>query len=332
MLFKEDTVARADAMAVRNNVGWYEWTHDLVEVRGKDARKLLDYICVNVISKAAPGVSKYTTMLNEEGKILDDTIVTCLDEEKFWVSTLYGPKFKPLIEKYQEGLDVEWEDLTNVIGMYAVQGPNSPAFLDSILETPIGDMKRFRMVNNKIDELSVKIHRSGFTGENGFEVYTTREKMPVLKEKLQKASPAFDARLLQTLEVYVRSLPMEKGMALKQDMQGLTPSEAGLGWSVHMEKDFHGKEALENYTDQYKLVGVILDDDRVSYEDICQNEPICYKGVQCGVVRQMIYGYTMDKNIGFAIVDLKHAEPGTVLTAGPNFARLTVAEDKKFLA
>ena len=299
MLFREDKVARADAEAVRKNVGWYCWTHDLVEVRGKDAHDLLDYICVNVISDTV-GVSKYTTMLDDNGKILDDTIVTCMAENTYWVSTLYGPKFQPLIEKYAEGKDVEWEDLTEVIGMYAVQGPKSMDMLNSMLETPIDDMKRFRMADNKIGDLPVRIHRSGFTGENGY-------------------------------EVYVRSLPMEKGMALKQDMAGLTPSEAGLGWSVHMDKDFHGKEALETYEDQYKLVGIVLDEGRESYEDIAQNEPICHKGVQCGIVRQMIYGYTIDKNIGFAIVDKKFAEPGTLLTAGPNFAKVTVAEDKKFL-
>ena len=69
MLFREDKVARADAEAVRKNVGWYCWTHDLVEVRGKDAHDLLDYICVNVISDTV-GVSKYTTMLDDNGKIL----------------------------------------------------------------------------------------------------------------------------------------------------------------------------------------------------------------------------------------------------------------------
>lgn len=331
MLFREDTVARADAEAVRKNVGWYEWTHDLVEVRGKDAHKLLDYVCVNVISET-PGVSKYTTMLNEEGKILDDTIVTCMEEGKYWVSTLYGPKFMPLIDKYIADMDAEYEDLTTKVGMFAVQGPNSQAMLDSILETPIGDMKRFRMADNKIGDLPVRVHRSGFTGENGFEVYCDRDKLPVLEEALAKAGEKFDARKLKTLEVYVRSLPMEAGLALKQDMAGLTPSEAGLGWSVHMDKDFHGKEALENYEEEYKLIGIVLDEGRESYEDIAQNEVLCHKGVQCGIVRQMIYGYTVDKNIGFAIVDKKFAEPGTVLTAGPNFAKVVVAEDKKFLA
>ena len=125
MLFKEDTIARAEANAVRTNVGWYRWTHDLVEVTGKDAGKLLDYLCVNDIAGAKPGVSKYTTLLNEEGKIVDDTIVTCLEDEHYWVSTLYAPRFQPWLEKNKGDNDVAYKDLSFSIDMYAVQGPKS---------------------------------------------------------------------------------------------------------------------------------------------------------------------------------------------------------------
>ena len=123
---------------------------------------------------------------------------------------------------------------------------------------------------------------------------------------------------------------MEKGFALRQDMYGLTPFEAGLGWSVKMSKDFVGKEVLANAKEQYRLVGIELDPERASYEDIAQNEVVYHKGVQCGIVRQMIYGYTVDKNIGFAIVELKFAKKGTQLTAGQNAAKITVC-DKSFI-
>ena len=92
MLFKEDKAARAEHQAVRENAGWYRWTHDLVEVTGKDSGKFLEYLFVNQIGKAAVGRSKYTTMLNEDGKIIDDTIVMHMAENKYWVSTLYAPQ------------------------------------------------------------------------------------------------------------------------------------------------------------------------------------------------------------------------------------------------
>lgn len=86
MLFKEDSVARAQHQSVRENVGWFQWTHDLVEVNGADAGKFLDYLFVNSIYKAVVGRTKYTTMLNEDGKIIDDTIVMHMGENHYWVS------------------------------------------------------------------------------------------------------------------------------------------------------------------------------------------------------------------------------------------------------
>ena len=71
-------------------------------------------------------------------------------------------------------------------------------------------------------------------------------------------------------------------------------------------------------------MGFTFTPERDGYEDVAQNEIVKHKGIQCGICRQMIYGYTVDKNIGFAIVDKKFAENGTVLTVGPNDAVITV--------
>ena len=80
MLQSTDPSVRAQHLAVRSNVGWYDFTHRLVEVKGPDALTLLDKVCVAPIYKAPIGASKYTTMLNEDGLIIDDTIVTHQDE------------------------------------------------------------------------------------------------------------------------------------------------------------------------------------------------------------------------------------------------------------
>ena len=75
MLFKEDEIARAEATAVRENAAWYRWTHDLVKVTGEDAEKFLDWILVNTIAGLPVGRGKYTTMLDENGGIIDDLVV-----------------------------------------------------------------------------------------------------------------------------------------------------------------------------------------------------------------------------------------------------------------
>ena len=326
MLFREDKTAREEAMAVRKAAGWYRWQHDLIEVSGPDAGKLLDYLCVNDILGAGTGVSKYTTLLNEQGTIVDDTIVTNLGNDIYWVSTLYGPRFAKWFEKWSSGYDCILKDRTYEVDMYAVQGPESAVVMNSILVKPVDELKRFRMEDNRLDGVDVRIHRSGFTGENGYEIYCPIEATETVRAALQKTG----VKELRTLEVYVRSLPMEKGFALRQDIYGLTPYECGLGWSVKKDRDFIGKEALSERKTQHKLVGFTFTPERDGYEDIAQNEVIYHRGVPCGIARQMIYGYTVDKNIGFAIIETRFAENGTVLTVGPNRAVITVC-DKVFL-
>ena len=115
MLFKNDAKARAQHQAVRENAGWYRWTHDLVKVTGKDSTAFLDWLFVNTVGKAAVGRSKYTTMLNEDGRIIDDTIVMHMGEDTWWVSTLYAPQFIKWADAHKGSYDVAYEDITKTM-------------------------------------------------------------------------------------------------------------------------------------------------------------------------------------------------------------------------
>jgi glycine cleavage system aminomethyltransferase T len=327
MLFREDTVARAQHDLVRNNVAWFRWTHDLVEVTGRDAAAFLDYIYVNSIAKAPVGASKYTAMLNEEGGIIDDVIVTHLDEGTWWISTLYAPRLMPWIDAHKGDYDIAYQERTHEIDMYAVQGPNSLKFMNRLLAAPIDDLGRFQMAENKAGGISVRIHRSGFTGELGYEIYCTVADSKALAEALAALNGEFSTCELDVLEVYVRSLPVEKGLALRQDLYGLSPYEAGLGWSVDLSKDFIGKQPVERVREEgpaRKLVG--LEFEAESYEDINQGEIVYRRGVPVGFVTAAIYGYTVDKNIGFGVVSARKAEAGTRVTVGPNDSPAVIVE------
>ena len=211
MLFREDTVARAQHQAVRENAGWYRWTHDLVEVKGTDALKFLDHLFVNNIAKADIGRTKYTTMLNEDGKIIDDTIVMHMGENLYWVSTLYAPQMIKWMDAHKGENDITYRDMTQDMDMYAVQGPKSPAVLNTLLSHPVDALKRFQVADNKIGDIPVIIHRSGFTGENGFEIYCDMNDSAAVKEAIRDTCEVHSAPELTILEVYVRSLPVEKG-------------------------------------------------------------------------------------------------------------------------
>ena len=329
MLFKEDDVARAEAKAVRTNAGWYRWTHDLVEVTGADAEAFLDWMLVNTVAGLEVGRGKYTTMLDEDGGIIDDLVAFHKTDGLWWLSTLYGPHAVKWFDAHKGSYDVAYKDITQVWDMYAVQGPNAAKVMNELLADTVDGLKRFQMLETKVGDIEVVVDRGGFTGELGYEVYCAREDSAVVAEAIAAAARKFDAPRLQTLEVYVRSLPMEKGMALRQDYKGLTPFEANLGWSVHMDKDFFGKEALEAaQAEGPKRMFVGLEIERESYEDIAQNEIIRKRGVPVGICRQMMYGYTVDKNIGFGIVDARKVPLGTRVTIGPNDSPAVVVEPK----
>ena len=323
MLFREDKTARLDAETIRKSVGWYRWTHDLVEITGRDALEVLDTIYVSSISKVPAGKTKYTAMLNEAGEIIDDVIVMHMSDGVYWVSTLYGPRLIPWLEAHAGGKDVPARLITADWDMYAVQGPDSPAAMEKLLDEPLGDLKRFSVCENAVSGIPVKVHRAGFTGENGFEVYCAADRTGEIRELIAQAVAAAGGREVYTLEVYVRSIPMEKGFALKQDFKHMNPFECGMGRSVDLDKDFIGKDATLAIRNRprYQMVG--LEFERESTEDINIWERVYLYGVEVGRCSQAIYGYTVDKNIGFANIRAGIPE-GTRVTVGPNGSPATV--------
>ena len=327
MLFREDKLARLDAETIRKSVGWYRWTHDLVEVTGADALEVLETLYVSRIAKISAGKTKYTAMLDEQGEIIDDVIVMHMSEGVYWVSTLYGPRLIPWLEAHAEGRDVSARLVTYDWDMYAVQGPDAPAAMEKLLDESADGMKRFSVSANAVDGIPVYVHRSGFTGEDGFEIYCAAEKTAELREKIAAAVEAAGGREIYTLEVYVRSIPMEKGFALKQDFKHLNPFECGLGWAVDLEKDFIGKNATLAIKDKprYQMVG--LEFERESTEDVNIWERVYLYGVEVGRCAQAIYGYTVDRNIGFATVRAGIPE-GTRVTVGPNGSPAVIMKKK----
>ncbi len=317
MLFKEDRRARRDAETIRKSVGWYMWTHDLVEVTGPDALALLQKLFVSDLSKVPAGRTKYTAMLNEDGEILDDVIVMHMRDGVYWVSSLYGPRFIDWAGAHADGQDVQIRLITYEHDMIAVQGPETPAAMERLVGDAASGMKRFAVREAKIGDAPVWLHRSGFTGENGFEIYCAPEQTPQVKEAVSAAVEAAGGQQIYTLEVYVRSVPMEKGFALKQDYKHMSPFECGLGWTVSEEKDFIGKEAALKIKESPRFQMVGLEFERESTEDISIWEKVYLYGVEVGRCAQAIYGYTVDKNIGFANIRAGIPE-GTRVTVGPN--------------
>lgn len=297
----KDALRVREHETIRNHVGFYDFTHQLLEVTGSDSGKFLDTMFVNTIQGADVGMGKYTTMLNEDGNIIDDVIVFRIEENKYWISTLYIDKMIKWFDEHKENMDIEYKDITDNVAMFAVQGPKSKEFLNSILEDNIDDMKYQEIIENKIDDTTIKIARSGFTGELGFEIYVDPSYSEFMEEKLCETGRKFEVDKI-TSDVILSSLPMEKGYVLMSDLEGTNPLESGFEWSIHWDKDFVGKEALEKVKKEgakRSLLGFTIDDEL----EINPNSKITIDGKEVGKVTNSTFGYTVGKTIGYALVD-----------------------------
>ncbi|HLR20500.1 MAG TPA: aminomethyltransferase family protein [Tissierellaceae bacterium] len=304
-MLKNDQVRRKDHETIRKHVGFYDFTHEVLEVGGKDATKFLDYIFLNSIHNTKLDGAKYTTMLNEDGIIIDDVIVFRLEEDLYWVSTLFIKEMKEWFEKYKEGFDFQYKDITEEISMWAVQGPDSRKLLNKILEENIDDMKFFDFKENKVDNIPVRISRSGFTGELGYEIYANPRCEDILRKELLEKGKEFNVKEMET-DVILTSIPAEKGYVIMSDLEGLNPYEAGFAWSIRWNKDFIGKEALEKVKDdnpKQRLLGYITDED----VDIEEKSIIKVDDKEVGKVTKSAYGYTVEKNIGYVVLDKEYA-------------------------
>ena len=309
-VYKYDDMKRAEHMAVRNTAGWYLYTHELLEVTGEDASAFLDYLYANPIGNLAPSRARYTTMLDEGGRILDDVVIFRLEEKKFWVSTLYTRKVIPWYDAHKGTYQVEYKNITPQWDMYAIQGPKSLEILNEILQTPLDGQKFFQILDNTLDGVPVKINRGGFTGEKlGYELYVAPEHTRLVIDRLREVCPKYGAKQVTDIQVMVWSLPTEKGFYLMCDIGWANPLEVGLDRGIGWDKEFIGKEALLKVREEgpkRSLLGFTVEEDDIFIP--AKNiggpgTPVLFQGEEAGRVTKVTYSYCMEKNIGYALVD-----------------------------
>ncbi|SHF22684.1 aminomethyltransferase family protein [Lactonifactor longoviformis] len=319
----QDAKAFGEHMTVRNHVGYYDFTHKLLEVTGLDARSFLSRMFVGPVAKAKIGQGKYTTMLNEDGQIIDDVIVFRIEEDKYWISTLYIEELIAWFNAHKTYEEVYYSEITGITFMYAVQGPASRAVLNGFLKESVTELKQFQICNNSIGEIPVKVARSGFTGELGYEIYCKPEDRELVKDALEREGQRYGITEITT-DVIINSLPREKGYVLMSDIGGLNPMECGLGWSIDWTKNFIGKTALEKVNVQgakKELLGFAVNDDSAV---INAGAEVFVNNEYAGRVTVFTYGFSLKKNIGYAVVNVCTANIG-------DFA-VIVSEGKRYEA
>ncbi len=245
-------------LTVRKNVGIFDVSHmgDIV-VKGKDAEKFLDYLLPTKVSTMENNEAKYSAYLNGNGIMLDDTIVYKVNKEKFLLvpNAATAEKIYNWIIEKSKGYDVYINDRTLLYSSIAVQGPKAKDLMEKLTDYDYSKMKSFHFdfvklkgVENRGDDFipygKIFVSRTGYTGEDGFELIFPNEYASTIWNMLFKEGKDFN---LKPCGLGSRdTLRMEKGMLLSGTDFNMdrTPIEASIGWIVNYEHEFIGKNAL----------------------------------------------------------------------------------------
>jgi len=241
-------------LAVRNSVGIFDVTHmGRVIITGADAEAFLNYVTTNNVSSLEPLSAQYSTMCNEKGGIKDDFVISRQEENKFFMvyNAANRDKNYQWLTKQAANFNVKIEDVSDNIAMFAVQGPKAQETLQKISTEDLSKIKRFKCGWTKLTGLEAFISRTGYTGEDGFEVFIWNTHI----SNPEKAVKAWNAILEAGKEFNILpcglgardTLRLEAGMCLYgNDIdENTTPLEARISFVVKLQKeDFIGKEAL----------------------------------------------------------------------------------------
>lgn len=236
--------------AVRTAAGLFDVSHmGEFHVTGADAALFLDKLLVNSIAKAPVGKAVYSPMCASNGGVVDDLIVYRTGEETFMVCVNAGNIEKDfgwfLKQAERWGLDVQIEDHSEDYALLALQGPKAAAILEAIGFESIGEIKKFWHAQLPFAGEKVRVCRTGYTGEDGFEIYASPKAAEALAREIMSKGESFGVKLcgLGCRD----SLRLEAGYPLygHELTDSITPLEASLDWTVKFQKDdFIGKNAL----------------------------------------------------------------------------------------
>ena len=235
--------------AVRRAAGMFDVSHmGEVDVCGPDAGKFLNHLVTNDVGKLFPGRVLYSTMVHPDGGTVDDLLVYMRGPEDYFLCINAGNTDTDLswMRERAAGFDVTLADRSPDYALLAVQGPRAAEIVQSLTGAKLGLVKYYHFVDGTVAGVQCLISRTGYTGEDGFELYHAAGDAPGLAEALLAAGAPFG---LELCGLGARdSLRLEAGYPLygHELTREISPLTAGLGWTVKLEKgvEFVGSAAL----------------------------------------------------------------------------------------
>src|SRR5581483_9942598 len=251
----------------RTNVGMQDLsTMGEVDIKGPGAERLINRLIVNEIRDMMPGQARYSTMVNENGGVVDDITVYKFSDDHFMIVTSSGPRKKTArwIAEWAEGSSAYTTDITAAIALPVVQGPRSREFLKTVVQgADLDQLRYFRFAPVTINETELILSRSGYTGELGYELYAPAEEAGPLWEFLLNAGKPFGLKPYGVTTM--QTLRLEKAYPLYGNdiNENLTPFHVGLDRCIRFDKrDFIGRDAplqIQERGIEERFTGLVLE-------------------------------------------------------------------------
>jgi aminomethyltransferase len=296
--------------AVREHVGLFDVSHmGELTVKGPDALTLLQRATCNDVSKLANGRAQYNGLLYPTAGFVDDILIYQNSTDDFFivVNASNTDKDYEWIADAAKGMDVEVRNVSADYAQLALQGPEAERLLQPFTDVALGGMKYYHFGTGNVDGVPAIVSRTGYTGEDGFEIYVAPSEGPRIMRKLidSGAKPCgLGAR---------DTLRLEAKMALYgNDIdETTTPLEADLAWIVKVDKgDFFGRDVLQREKSEgprRKLAGFEMVDRGIARHGY----PIVDGSEEIGVITSGTHSPTLKKAIGLAYLPLDKSAPGT---------------------
>jgi aminomethyltransferase len=285
-----------------------------IEVKGPQALDLLQLVLTRNLADQTIGQVKLSALLNKEGGIIDDLTVYKMGENSYMLVTNAIPKDRDwqwikLIQQDKHS-DCTLEDISDRTGKLDLQGPRSEEILQKLTEANLKTLRFYHFCEAPVAGFPAIISRSGYTGEDGFEIYAASNVICEIWDKLMIAGSQSG---LKPAGLGARdTLRLEAGMMLNgQDLdESVSPLEVPYSWIVDAHKEFIGKTALmarKNSGIGSKLVGIEMTGRGIARHGY----KVLNGGKEIGIVTSGTFSPTLNKAIGLAFIDINFSTPGT---------------------
>lgn len=302
---------------VRKAVGLFDISHmGEIEIRGREAACLTEFVTTNAVSKLAIGQAQYSALLYEHGGFVDDILVHKVAEDHFFLCVNASNQEKDLEHiRSANHFDAEVQFTSDHYAQLAIQGPQALPTLQKLTTVSLNDIRYYWFTDDTVSGAPARIARTGYTGEDGFEIYVAPEQGPRLWKQILEAGAEYG---IKPCGLGARNtLRLEAGMALygHEIHAASTPFEAGLEWIVKLEKgEFIGRSALMRQKQngvRRKLAGLEMRGRGVARDgyEVCLDAGT----TPAGWVTSGSPSPTLNRNIGLCYLPAEQAQRGRAI-------------------